>query len=250
LSPIGRGLSVADVTLRPPRRAFDDLGGHVRRRAADNAATTVARGNFLMSDQQDNEGSAAGLLEQLQRRLSDRGLKRTPLFRVVEVMRGPDGRLSRQGQIWHGDLSHARRFGRVLAANSASHEVLVADVNGGVIEQFATVGAERPPLGWGDGWRNLPLPPAPPARRPNAALRRAPPPPSPPPPAKAVPAVPPALAEVVDVPLQAVEAAVGAAPAVPAPTEPPRPTPAPAPPEAADEGLATPLAGEIGLTLP
>src|SRR5689334_19550460 len=127
----------------------------------------------MSSDQGHDEGSAAGLLEQLQRRLSDRGLKRTPLYRVVEVLRGPDGRLSRQGQIWHGDLGHARRFGRALAANSASHEVVVADAHGGVIEQFATVGAARPPLGW-DGWRDMALPPAPRAGRPNAALRRAP----------------------------------------------------------------------------
>jgi hypothetical protein len=110
------------------------------------------------------------------------------LYRVVEVTRQANGRLSRQGQIWHSDLSLARRFGRALAANSAAQKVQVADADGQVIETIPPPPPGTPAPGWGD-WRAAPLPPAPPV------VRRAPPRPRPV--AKAAPApvpAPPAVA--------------------------------------------------------
>lgn len=87
------------------------------------------------------------------------------LYRVVEVTRQPNGRLLRQGQIWHSDLGLARRFGRALAANSVAQKVQVADAEGQVIETIPPPPPGTPAPGWGAGWRHVPLPPAPPVRR-------------------------------------------------------------------------------------
>jgi len=83
-----------------------------------------------------------------------------PLYRVVEVVRDDRGRLARLGQIWQPDLDRARRFGRVLAANSFSDKVLVANTDGAVLETIPEPPADAPPLGWGS-WQDLPLPPRP-----------------------------------------------------------------------------------------
>lgn len=87
------------------------------------------------------------------------------LYRVVEVTRQPNGRLLRQGQIWHSDLSVARRFGRALAANSVAQKVQVADAEGQVVETIPLPPPGTPAPGWGADWRSAPLPPAPPVQR-------------------------------------------------------------------------------------
>jgi hypothetical protein len=115
------------------------------------------------------------------------------LFRVVEVVRDDQGRLVRHGQIWQPDLDRARRFGRVLAANSAAEKVLVADESGAVVEAIAEPVPDARPMGW-DGWRELPLPPMPRAAS-VAQRRRAPPKPLHPPP-DAFPLLEDALSEV------------------------------------------------------
>jgi hypothetical protein len=94
-----------------------------------------------------------------------------PLYRVVEVVRNDQGRLERLGQIWQPDLDRARRFGRVLAANSFSDKVLVANTEGAVLETIPEPSADAPPIGWAD-WRDLPLPPRP--REPQERLWRKP----------------------------------------------------------------------------
>jgi hypothetical protein len=118
------------------------------------------------TDEKDKKGGgAAALLSQLQSQSrAARGYEKT-LFRVVEVVRGPDGRLSRQGRIWHSDLSHVRRFGRALAANSVSQQVVIADAAGAVIETLPVVGPGA--IGWND-WRAT-VPPVQAAPAPGAA---------------------------------------------------------------------------------
>lgn len=90
------------------------------------------------------------------------------LYRVVEVGRDGEGRLSRQGRIWHRDLDMVRRFGRALASNSAADRVLVSDSAGTVLETIAPPGPDKRPAGW-SGWREQPLPPLPLTRRPTRA---------------------------------------------------------------------------------
>lgn len=82
------------------------------------------------------------------------------LYRVVEVMRAPNGRLTRIGQVWHSDLDHVRRFGRALAGNTVADHVQVADATGAVIETIPAPPPGTPPAGWGD-WKAIPVPPAP-----------------------------------------------------------------------------------------
>ena len=83
------------------------------------------------------------------------------LYRVVEVMRASNGRLTRVGQIWHSDLDRVRRFGRVLAANSVAEHVHVADASGAVVEDIPVPPPGTAPAGW-NAWRSAALPPAPP----------------------------------------------------------------------------------------
>lgn len=108
--------------------------------------------------------TGAALLAQLQTELAKDLRKVPPIFRVVELARTPSGRLVRQGQIWHSDLSQVRRFGRALAANSVSQQVLIADSTGAVIEEIPVAMDSAGPAGW-SGWRDLPLPPAPPRQK-------------------------------------------------------------------------------------
>jgi len=70
------------------------------------------------------------------------------LYRVVEVVRAPNGRVSRIGQIWHSDLERVRRFGRALAANTAGEHVQVADSAGAVLETYPAPPPGTLPLGW------------------------------------------------------------------------------------------------------
>jgi hypothetical protein len=125
-----------------------------------------------------------------------RKLGSQPIYRVIEVSRDATGRLNLHGHIWHTDLDRLRRFGRAVAANSASHRVVIADSRGELIEELQMAGPdERQPL-WG-AWQRIPLPP-PPARAatPRVVAPRlreavAPPPARPAPPPPSLPAAPP-----------------------------------------------------------
>ncbi|MEF7616893.1 hypothetical protein V4F39_23465 [Aquincola sp. MAHUQ-54] len=137
-----------------------------------------------------------------------------PIYRVIEITRDPGGRLHLQGHIWHTDLDRLRRFGRALAANSASHRVVIADSRGELVEELALAGPDqRQPL-WND-WQQIPLPPPPPrspyATRVAAPLGR-PPVAEPPPPRSPLAAPPPAPAAA-----PGVQAAPAAAPAAAVP---------------------------------
>jgi len=133
-----------------------------------------------MAEPPDDARTLTGtaLLDRLQKKLASQRPRLPELFRVVEIARDGQGRLVKQGQIWHSDLNHVRRFGRALAANSVSQSVVIADTSGTVVEKIPVV---TPSLagtaGWG-GWRDLPLPPAPPRKKPPAPRRlpAAPPP--------------------------------------------------------------------------
>lgn len=104
--------------------------------------------------------SAAETLEAASARLQPVRPLSGQLYRVVEVMRAPNGRVSRIGQIWHSDLDRVRRFGRALAANTAGDHVQVADADGAVIETIPAPPPGTPPLGWGN-WTAVRVPTAP-----------------------------------------------------------------------------------------
>lgn len=103
----------------------------------------------------------------------------TPIFRVVEVTRDARGRLRHEGRIWHTDLGRLRKFGRAVAANTASHRVMVADASGNVLEDIPIAPADDRAVKWTD-WEAIALPPLPSrANRPAPIQRKpAPPPPS------------------------------------------------------------------------
>ncbi len=126
-----------------------------------------------MADDEKLSLTGSALLETLSQKLARRQRAPSELFRVVEVTRDSRGRLSRQGQIWHADLNHVRRFGRAVAANSVSQGVLIADSAGAVVEQIPVQPLGAPGSGWGQPWRDMPLPPAP-ARQAPRALPKAP----------------------------------------------------------------------------
>ena len=115
--------------------------------------------------------TGSDLLQSLSQKLARRQRKAPELFRVVEIVRDSRGRLSPQGQIWHSDLEHVRRFGRAVAANSVSQGVLIADTQGGVVEKIPVQPLGGAASGWGDGWRAMPLPPAPPRQKPRVPPR-------------------------------------------------------------------------------
>jgi hypothetical protein len=99
---------------------------------------------------------------------------RTPVYRVVEIIRDSNGRLRQEGRVWHTDLDRLRKFGRAVASNSSSHRVLIADASGDVLEELSVLPLEHANPCW-NGWKNIPLPPAPPRmkrrqRRPEATL--------------------------------------------------------------------------------
>ncbi|MBK1715931.1 hypothetical protein, partial [Rubrivivax gelatinosus] len=137
-----------------------------------------------------SEPAGAELLDKVRRELArQQGRSEGPLYRVVEVARDGDGRLVKHAQVWHSDLTLARRFGRALAANSVAQQVTVTDSAGTVLEEIAPPPPGVLPPGW-EGWRDIPLPPLPrpkPAKpKPTfgsvpAALARSNPPPAAPP---------------------------------------------------------------------
>jgi hypothetical protein len=92
-----------------------------------------------------------------------------------------------------------RKFGRALAANTASHRVVVADAAGNVLEEIPIAPADEREVKWSD-WQAIPLPPLPPRKRPAAPKRK---------PRAAAPSPPPALAPT---------PAAAPAPSQPAPT--------------------------------
>lgn len=153
-----------------------------------------------MADNDKLSLTGSALLDNLSQKLTKRQPKQPELFRVVEIVRDARGRLSPQGQIWHSDLAHVRRFGRAVAANSVSQGVLIADTAGGVVERIPIQPLGAAGAGWGQSWRDMPLPPAPPRQKPRVLART--------------------LAE---------KARAQAAAAEPAPPAPPIPTPVPAP---------------------
>jgi hypothetical protein len=111
------------------------------------------------------------------------------LYRVVEVLRAPDGRITRVGQIWHSDLARVRRFGHALAGNTSADQVQVADAGGQVIETIPAPPPGTPPTGWRN-WRATAVPAAPPLPgRPRPAPRPA----VKPPPTMVPPIIPQAL---------------------------------------------------------
>jgi hypothetical protein len=124
-----------------------------------------------MPDDEKLSLTGSALLQTLSQKLSQRQRKAPELFRVVEIVRDSRGRLSPQGQIWHTDLEHVRRFGRAVAANSVSQGVLIADTQGGVVEKIPVQPLGGAASGWGDGWRAMPLPPAPPRQKPRVPPR-------------------------------------------------------------------------------
>jgi len=108
----------------------------------------------------------------------------TPIFRVVEVTRDARGRLRHEGSIWHTDLGRLRKFGRAVAANTASHRVMVADASGNVLEEIPVAPADDRAVKWSD-WEAIPLPPLPPRAKRPAPLKHTP---APPPPSAPIPA--------------------------------------------------------------
>ena len=88
---------------------------------------------------------------------------RRPMYRVVEVMRDDHGHLLKEGHVWHDSLERARRFGRVLAANTSGHAVVVEDAIGRPLETLLPVPPEQRTGRW-DHWADAPLPPLPPRR--------------------------------------------------------------------------------------
>lgn len=99
------------------------------------------------------------------------GFDAQPIFRVVEVVRDERGRLRHEGKIWHTDLGRMRKFGRALAANTASHRVMVADAAGNVLEEIPIAPADEREVKWTD-WQAIPLPPLPPRKRPAPPKRK------------------------------------------------------------------------------
>ncbi|MET0350078.1 MAG: hypothetical protein ABW067_09855 [Rhizobacter sp.] len=106
--------------------------------------------------------------------VEDQRWDRQPIYRIVEVSRDGEGRLRREGRVWHNDLDMLRKFGRAVAANTSSHRVMITDSLGEVIEELPVATAEARQSAW-DTWGGLELPPAPPRRpRPVPAPKPAP----------------------------------------------------------------------------
>ena len=92
-----------------------------------------------MSDQFKPQRPVAGTVTTGFRPLGDdTSWDRQPIYRIVEITRDAEGRLHRQGHVWHNDLSMLRRFGRAVAANTASHKVLITNSHGDVVGMVAS----------------------------------------------------------------------------------------------------------------
>ena len=117
----------------------------------------------------DSTLTGTALLERLKNKLESQRRRLLPeLFRVVEIGRDGNGRLVKQGKVWHSDLEHVRRFGHAVAANSVSQRVVIADSTGAALEQIAVLPLSPSTAGW-SGWQDRPLPPAPPRKKAAAA---------------------------------------------------------------------------------
>jgi len=145
--------------------------------------------------------------------VDDQRWDRQPIYRIVEVSRDGEGRLRREGRVWHNDLDMLRKFGRAVAANTSSHRVMITDSLGEVIEELPVATAEARHSSW-DTWGGLALPPAPP-RKPR---------PLPPPKPAPAPSISPNWAEETPAASAAV-AAPAPAPQVEAAATPPRDIP-------------------------
>jgi hypothetical protein len=170
--------------MAPDVRVFPQ----VRRRPADTPPMEPESAEPPASPFDTVVPRAAETLAAVSARLVARPKVDPALFRVVEVVRAANGRLTRHGQIWHRDLDHVRRFGRALAANSAAQKVQVADAAGAVIETIPPPPPGTPAPGWGD-WRAQAVPPMP--ARPRAVMAPTKTPAMTP--AKAPPALPPMM---------------------------------------------------------
>jgi len=109
--------------------------------------------------------TARAALEGFGEEASSEEWDRAPLYRVVEVVRDAEGRLRKEGRIWHTDLNHLRRFGRAVASNASAHKVMIADHLGDVVEELPVAAPEDRAGCWGGGWQDMPLPPRPPVKR-------------------------------------------------------------------------------------
>jgi len=90
----------------------------------------------------------------------DQRWDRQPIYRIVEVSRDAEGRLRREGRVWHNDLEMLRKFGRAVAANTSSHRVMITDSLGEVIEELPVAPPDARHSAW-DTWGGLDVPPAP-----------------------------------------------------------------------------------------
>ncbi|KQW01563.1 hypothetical protein [Rhizobacter sp. Root1221] len=118
-----------------------------------------------MSDRFKPQRPAAGTVTTGFRPLADdTGWDRQPIYRIVEITRDAEGRLHRQGHVWHNDLEMLRRFGRAVAANTSSHKVLITNSHGDVVEDLPVAPPEARHSAW-DSWGGLALPPTPPVRK-------------------------------------------------------------------------------------
>lgn len=118
-----------------------------------------------MSDQFKPRRPVAGTVTTGFRPLGDdTSWDRQPIYRIVEITRDAEGRLHRQGHVWHNDLDMLRRFGRAVAANTASHKVLITNSHGDVVEDLPVAPPEARHSAW-DSWGGLALPPPPPVRK-------------------------------------------------------------------------------------
>jgi hypothetical protein len=245
-------LSVTQATLSVIAEGANGLRRHERRARPDMLGQNAPREAQTMSDSDadDRQPAGAALLERLQAQLSGRFRADPALFRVVEITRDSRGRLVRQGQIWHSDLDRVRRFGRAVAANSVSQRVVIADAAGAVVEQIPVTGGDEP-AGWSGDWQALPLPPAPPRKKPKPAPGRLPGGAQPPAGAAPAYALPPPEARgarpTAELPVVQVEHAPSAPPSTPTP-----PASAAAAAAASVEvpSIGDPVTGDVAIVLP
>ena len=140
---------------------------------------------------------------------------RQPIYRIVEILRDGDGRVQKQGCVWHNDLNLLRRFGRAVAANTASLKVLITNSYGDVVEELAVAPPDERHAAW-HAWKSISLPPAPPVRKARRAddAARMPRPMAQPIPATAAES-PPAEAAPPDIPKLPVDQAADVTPILP-----------------------------------
>ena len=162
------------------------------------------------------QSSAAETLEAASERLKPMQRISGNLYRAVEVMRAPNGRVTPVGKIWHSDLERVRRFGHALAANTAGEHVQVADSGGHVIETIPPPPPGTPPVGWGN-WTAVRVPNAPP----RPPVLTAPPPKAAPVPRPPPTMVPPIVPQALPASLASAAARATAADQAPLPPESP-----------------------------